>query len=53
MMSFRTFIERGLHYPTGIAVGLGLMVLWNLFFISKALQTAPIVDAAYVNATHR
>lgn len=47
------FIEKGLHYPLGIAIGLGLMVAWNLFFISQALGTAPDIDPSYVHATHR
>jgi hypothetical protein len=49
----RSFVERGLHYPVGIAVGLGLMVLWNVFFVHQALSTAPDVDPAYTHATHR
>lgn len=53
MMTFTEFKESGLYYPWGIAIGLGIMVAWNLYFISQALATAPEVDAAYVDATHR
>ncbi|MEZ4319931.1 MAG: hypothetical protein R3F61_20640 [Myxococcota bacterium] len=49
----RTFTERGLWFPLGIAVGLGLMVLWNLFFISQALSTAPDVSPSYTHALER
>jgi hypothetical protein len=53
MMTFRQFTERGLHYPWGIAIGLSGMVLWNIYFVSQALSTAPDVDLDYVHATHR
>lgn len=48
-----TFTERGLWFPTGIAVAFGLMVLWNFFFVYTALSTAPEVRADYDNAVHR
>lgn len=49
----RTFVERGLHYPLGIAIGLGGMVLWNVFFVYTAIATAPDVSADYTHAVER
>ena len=48
-----SFIERGLHYPLGIAIGLGGMVLWNVFFVYTAIQTAPEVNDEYTHAIER
>jgi hypothetical protein len=47
------FKERGLLFPTGIAVCFGLMVLWNFFFVYMALQSAPDVRADYTHALER
>lgn len=52
-MTPHQFVERGLHYPAGIAIGLTVMVLWNVFFIHKAISSAPEVDPGYTHATHR
>ena len=49
----QTFTEKGLWFPLGIAVGLGLMVLWNGFFIYQAIHTAPVVDPGYTHAVRR
>ncbi len=49
----RRFIESGRWFPMGIALGLGVMVLWNVFFIYMALQNAPDVRADYTHATER
>lgn len=49
----RSFTERGLWFPLGIAAGLGIMVLWNAFFIYQAVQAAPEVDDAYTRAIER
>jgi hypothetical protein len=53
MMTYREFTERGLHYPWGIAVGLSIMVAWNVFFIYQALDSAPEVEQDYVHSTRR
>lgn len=47
------FTERGLWFPTMIAVGLAVMVLWNFFFVYMALDTAPEVRADYTHAIER
>jgi len=49
----RGFFERGLHFPLGIAIGLGIMVLWNVFFVYKAVSSAPEVDIGYTHAIER
>ena len=49
----RSFTERGLWFPLGIAAGLGIMVLWNVFFIYQAVQAAPEVDDGYTSAIER
>ncbi|MCB9675298.1 MAG: hypothetical protein H6737_09290 [Alphaproteobacteria bacterium] len=49
----KSFTERGLWFPLGIAVGLGLMVLWNIFFVYQAIATAPDVDPGYTHAKER
>ena len=49
----RTWAERGLWFPVGIAVGFGVMVLWNMFFVYQALSSAPDVDPGYVHALER
>lgn len=48
-----SFGERGLWYPTGIAIGLGVMVLWNVVFVGIAIYTAPEVSPAYTHAKAR
>lgn len=53
MTRFHDLRERGLLFPIGIAVGLGLMVLWNGVFITLALQNAPDVNPAYTHAVER
>lgn len=50
---FNDFRERGLMFPLGIALGLGLMVVWNMFFIYMAVSTAPDVRADYTAARER
>ena len=52
-MTLKEFGEKGLWYPTGIAIGLGLMVLWNVFFIYTAVNAAPEVDPSYTHAMER
>ncbi len=52
-MSFREFRDRGLFFPAGIAAGLGLMVVWNMFFIYQAVSSAPDVDPTYTHAKSR
>ncbi|MFK7928545.1 MAG: hypothetical protein AB8H79_10170 [Myxococcota bacterium] len=52
-MTLREFGERGLWFPTGIVVGLSIMVLWNFFFIYTAINAAPIVDPSYTRALER
>lgn len=52
-MSRPSLRESGLLFPIGIAVAFGLMVLWNIVFVTLALQTAPTVDQAYTDAVHR
>ncbi len=52
-MTYSEFTERGLHYPWGIGIGLSVMVMWNLFFIRTALQTAPDVEQDYVHSSRR
>ena len=52
-MSERSFTERGLWFPTGIAVAFGLMVLWNIVFIYVAVHSAPDVDPRYTQALER
>lgn len=47
------FRERGLFFPLGIALGLGVMVLWNVFFVYTAIATAPEVDVDYTHAIER
>lgn len=47
------FRERGLSFPLGIAIGLSVMVLWNLFYVYQAISTAPEVDADYLHAPRR
>jgi hypothetical protein len=49
----RTFTERGLWFPLGIALGLGLMVCWNIFFVYQAVQSAPDVDPTYLHTEKR
>lgn len=49
----REFTEKGLWFPTMIALGLGVMVLWNLFFVYMALETAPEVRSDYTHAIER
>lgn len=49
----KSFTERGLWFPLGIAVAFGIMVLWNFFFIYQAVQAAPIVDPGYTHAIER
>lgn len=49
----KSFTERGLWFPLGIAVAFGIMVLWNFFFIYQAVQSAPIVDPGYTHAIER
>jgi len=53
MMTYTEFTERGLHYPWGIGLGLAIMVGWNIYFISQALQSAPEVDQDYVHSSRR
>jgi hypothetical protein len=53
MMSFKEFTDQGLHYPWGIGLGLGIMVLWNVYFIHRAIASAPEVDANYVHSSRR
>lgn len=53
MSRFQELRERGLLFPLGIAIGLGLMVLWNGVFITLALQNAPDVSPAYTHALER
>ena len=48
-----SFTERGLWFPTMLAAGLALMVLWNIFFAYMAIRTAPEVRADYTHARHR
>lgn len=47
------FTERGLWFPTMLALGLATMVLWNIFFVYKALETAPEVRSDYTHAIER
>ncbi|MCA9571326.1 MAG: hypothetical protein KC656_25980 [Myxococcales bacterium] len=49
----KRFYESGLWFPIGIAVGLGVMVLWNVFFIYMAISTAPDVRTDYTHAIER
>lgn len=53
MNPIRRFFDRGLGYPLGIALGLGTVLVWNAFFLYKAIQTAPEVDPAYTHAIER
>lgn len=53
MSETRSFTERGLWFPLGIAVAFGLMVCWNFFFIYTAIRTAPDVNPAYTHAIER
>lgn len=49
----RRYYESGLWFPAMLATGLGIMVLWNMFFIYTALDNAPEVRADYTEAHER
>ncbi len=49
-MTLQEFRERGYFFPLGICVGLGVMVMWNIFFIYQAVGAAPVVDPSYIHA---